>query len=194
MVPKRRSRKSRVQNPRVQRKRSKRGASPGHRVRRDERLSQGRQEARTVAQTERGPDESLDDGVDQLLRLEGLARNFSEEMVRRFSRPSLSEPWDEQRIRRHLAWCFLHQLGGRKPGAFRNALRFFVAASYNENLLRLTPREQNVASGLMRGLETKEIASELKIGTDTVKKHIEKIMRKAGVDNRTALARWCLAI
>jgi DNA-binding NarL/FixJ family response regulator len=46
----------------------------------------------------------------------------------------------------------------------------------------------------MRGLETKEIASELKIGTDTVKKHIEKIMRKAGVDNRTALARWCLAI
>lgn len=193
-MAKRRSRKSRVQDPRVQRKRSKRGASSGHRVRRDERLSQERQEARTVAQTERGPDESLDDGVDQLLRLEGLARNFSAEMVRRFSRPSLSEPWDEQRIRRHLAWCFLHQLGGRKPGAFRNALSFFVAASYNENLRRLTPREQNVASGLMRGLETKEIASELKIGTDTVKKHIEKIMRKAGVDNRTALARWCLAI
>jgi len=116
-------------------------------------------------------------------------------MVRRFSLGSpVPNSFDEHIIRQNLAWSFLGQFGGNEPGAVRSVLRLFVLR--NEHLLRLTPRERDVADGLMRGLENKDIATELKIGTHTVKKHIDKMMLKAGagVDNRTKLARWCLAI
>src|ERR1700757_3769649 len=106
MEPERRSRKSRVRNSQIKRKPAKRGNWSGQRARQGKQLKQERQETGAAPQTQKAPSESVDDGVDQLLRLEGLARNFGDKMVRRFSRPSpLTKPWDERTTRRHLAWC-----------------------------------------------------------------------------------------
>jgi len=183
MEPEKRARKSGVRNPQIQRKPAKRGDRSGQPARQDKRSRQYDQATKVGLRIQRWPSEDL----------YRLARNFGDDMVRRFSLGSPTPTsFDEYAIRQNLAWCFLCQFGGNEPGAVRSVLRLFVLR--NEHLRRLTPRERAVADGLMRGLETKEISTELKIASDTVKKHIDKMMLKAGADNRTKLVRWCLAI
>lgn len=55
-------------------------------------------------------------------------------------------------------------------------------------LARLTPREQQVFALLPRGLSNAEIASQLGIATGTAKIHIERILHKLGVQDRTQAA------
>jgi DNA-binding NarL/FixJ family response regulator len=50
---------------------------------------------------------------------------------------------------------------------------------------RLTPREQEVLALLAEGLEQNDIANRLFITPKTVSKHIERILGKLGVHNRT---------
>jgi DNA-binding NarL/FixJ family response regulator len=50
---------------------------------------------------------------------------------------------------------------------------------------QLTPRELAVFSHLTKGLLYKEIAEELGVGMDTIKKHCKNIYVKLGVRNRT---------
>lgn len=52
---------------------------------------------------------------------------------------------------------------------------------------KLTQREQEVASLLIRGLTNKEISNQLIISINTVKRHIGHIYRKLGVNNKTEL-------
>jgi DNA-binding NarL/FixJ family response regulator len=49
----------------------------------------------------------------------------------------------------------------------------------------LTPREQQVAQLLVRGLTNKEIAARLEISEHTVKFHLNGLLRKLGVSTRT---------
>jgi DNA-binding NarL/FixJ family response regulator len=51
----------------------------------------------------------------------------------------------------------------------------------------LTPREDQVTSYLRKGCSNKEIASELGIREDTVKKHLRNVFSKLGVRRRTQL-------
>jgi DNA-binding CsgD family transcriptional regulator len=51
----------------------------------------------------------------------------------------------------------------------------------------LTPREQDVSSAVVRGWSNRVIATELGCREATVKKHIQNIFDKLGVDSRTAL-------
>jgi DNA-binding NarL/FixJ family response regulator len=54
-----------------------------------------------------------------------------------------------------------------------------------------TPREQNVLAALELGLPNKLIAAKLKVSENTVKMHIQHIMRKCSARNRTeAVLRW----
>jgi DNA-binding NarL/FixJ family response regulator len=55
----------------------------------------------------------------------------------------------------------------------------------------LTPREREVAALVARGLTNRQVADHLHVHAETVKKHVARILAKAGCANRTELAfRW----
>lgn len=62
----------------------------------------------------------------------------------------------------------------------------------SEDVEQLTPRENEVLYHLSDGLSNKLIARELDIAEATVKAHINSVLRKIGVTNRTQAARWAL--
>jgi DNA-binding NarL/FixJ family response regulator len=59
-------------------------------------------------------------------------------------------------------------------------------------LLKFTPREQEIISAILAGCVNKEIAANLSISEDTVKRHLSNIFAKAGVSNRLELAIWSM--
>ena len=54
----------------------------------------------------------------------------------------------------------------------------------------LTPREEEVAVLVSRGLTNRQIASELSISEHTVATHIAKILKKLGLSSRSRLSAW----
>ncbi len=54
----------------------------------------------------------------------------------------------------------------------------------------LTPREQEVALLVGRGLTNRRIAQELSISERTVENHIGKILKKLGFSSRARIAAW----
>lgn len=59
-----------------------------------------------------------------------------------------------------------------------------------ERLAPLSPRHWEVLALVAQGLANKEIAAELGIGVETVKGHLRTILRRLGLPNRAAAARW----
>jgi DNA-binding CsgD family transcriptional regulator len=57
---------------------------------------------------------------------------------------------------------------------------------------RLTPRQRQVLDGLIRGLSNKEIAGELGIGPDAVKRVVSRLLIKLDAPSRTALVQPAL--
>lgn len=84
----------------------------------------------------------------------------------------------------------------RAVGAGRTALpqgllRMAVAPAAGptaDDLARLTPREREVLGLIAEGMTNKEIARNLGIGPGTVKAHVEKLIAKLGVSDRTQAA------
>ena len=56
----------------------------------------------------------------------------------------------------------------------------------------LTQRENEVLRQLALGLTNKEIADALTISYETVKEHVQHILRKIGVTDRTQAAVWAV--
>jgi non-specific serine/threonine protein kinase len=56
----------------------------------------------------------------------------------------------------------------------------------------LTPREEEVAALVARGLSDREIASELVVSLRTAQGHVQRILVKLGLTSRTQLAAWYL--
>ena len=56
----------------------------------------------------------------------------------------------------------------------------------------LTQRESEVLCQLANGLTNKEIAQALEISYETVKEHVQHILRKVGVSDRTQAAVWAV--
>ena len=56
----------------------------------------------------------------------------------------------------------------------------------------LTQRESEVLRQLSLGLTNKEIAQSLKISYETVKEHVQHVLRKIGVTDRTQAAVWAV--
>ncbi len=66
-----------------------------------------------------------------------------------------------------------------------------ASPSTDSNMPDLTPREQQVLAELELGLPNKLIAARLNLSENTVKMHIQHIMRKCAAHNRTeAVFRW----
>jgi DNA-binding NarL/FixJ family response regulator len=64
--------------------------------------------------------------------------------------------------------------------------------SGSENEVSLTKRESEVLKQLAFGLTNKEIAQSLGISYETVKEHVQHILRKIGVSDRTQAAVWAV--
>jgi DNA-binding NarL/FixJ family response regulator len=56
----------------------------------------------------------------------------------------------------------------------------------------LTPRETQVLRLVAMGLSNQEIADALEISVETVKEHVQNLLRKLGVGDRTQAAVWAL--
>ena len=56
----------------------------------------------------------------------------------------------------------------------------------------LTPREQQVVRHLAYGLSNSEIAASLEISVETVKEHVQNVLRKMGMAGRTHVAVWAV--
>lgn len=56
----------------------------------------------------------------------------------------------------------------------------------------LTPREQQVARHIGYGLSNNEIAGSLGISVETVKEHVQKVLLKLEMDDRTRVAVWAV--
>jgi DNA-binding NarL/FixJ family response regulator len=61
-----------------------------------------------------------------------------------------------------------------------------------ESEIPLTQREGEVLKQLANGLTNKEIALSLGISYETVKEHVQHILRKVGVSDRTQAAVWAV--
>lgn len=56
----------------------------------------------------------------------------------------------------------------------------------------MSPRERQVAQLVTDGLSNKEIAARLHLSVRTVESHVRHLLTRAGLSNRTQLARWAL--
>ncbi|MBB5747389.1 response regulator [Brevundimonas variabilis] len=73
------------------------------------------------------------------------------------------------------------------PDLIRRALEP-TAGPREDDLARLTPREREVLTCIADGLTNKEIGRALGIGPGTVKVHVERVIAKLGVTDRTQAA------
>jgi DNA-binding CsgD family transcriptional regulator len=78
------------------------------------------------------------------------------------------------------------------PVPLRGNLRADVDGKGRTSDPRLTPRQRQVLDGLFRGLANKEIAAELGIGPDAVKRIISRLLVKLEAPSRTALVERAL--
>lgn len=58
--------------------------------------------------------------------------------------------------------------------------------------IRLSPREQQTLRHVAHGLSNEEIARSMGIGIETVKEHVQKILRKLKMGDRTQAAVWAI--
>jgi len=74
------------------------------------------------------------------------------------------------------------------PALMRRAISLPDRSLAHVALERLTPREREVLDGLADGATNKEIAQKLGISPGTVKTHVERLIGKLGVRDRTQAA------
>jgi DNA-binding NarL/FixJ family response regulator len=61
-----------------------------------------------------------------------------------------------------------------------------------DELARLTIRQREVAAAIAAGLSNEEIASQLAVVPGTVANHVEAILRRLALKNRTQIATWAV--
>lgn len=85
---------------------------------------------------------------------------------------------------------------GRTPRR-ATALRRVVGMMANRSVVDdgdspLTPRELQVLREIVAGLSNMEISGELSISVETVKEHVQNLLRKLAVNDRTQAAIWAI--
>jgi len=90
---------------------------------------------------------------------------------------------------------FSPKLAGFVLSAFQNGSPAGIGGSasgpiHDDELDRLSNREQEVMRLIARGYTYKEVAAELFISIKTVETHVSSVLRKLQLSNRTELTRW----
>ena len=67
-----------------------------------------------------------------------------------------------------------------------------LGSTVRSGVLGLTQREAEVLRRLANGTTTKDIAKTLHISYETVKEHVQHILGKIGVNDRTQAALWAV--
>jgi DNA-binding NarL/FixJ family response regulator len=116
---------------------------------------------------------------DVVSTVRGGARGY---VTKAISGPELREA--VQRIAEGDA-VFSPRLAGFVLDAFSGA-----SAEHDDELDRLTPREQEVLRLIARGYTYKEVAAELFLSIKTVETHVSSVLRKLQLSDRRELARW----
>ena len=97
---------------------------------------------------------------------------------------------------RELVSTLEHAAAGTKPAAsslFGRISDNMSERKYNPALEgQLTPREQQVLRHIAMGLSNAEIGKSLSISVETVKEHVQNLLRKLEVGDRTHAAVWAL--
>jgi DNA-binding NarL/FixJ family response regulator len=73
-----------------------------------------------------------------------------------------------------------------------SALRLGLSSAGVDTDGLLTPRENEVLQLVTAGLKNKQIADKLGISSETIKEHVQNILRKVGVSDRTQAAVWAV--
>ena len=85
---------------------------------------------------------------------------------------------------------FYPKLAGFVLSAFQNGGIAPEGEIHDDELDRLSAREQEVMRLIARGYTYKEVAAELFISVKTVETHVSAVLRKLQLSNRTELTRW----
>ncbi len=84
------------------------------------------------------------------------------------------------------------QSGQRKSEFQRVAAALSSTDVFEDEELPLTHRERQVLRHVALGLSNKEISRSLDISVETVKEHVQNILRKLGLSDRTQAAVWAV--
>jgi DNA-binding NarL/FixJ family response regulator len=96
-------------------------------------------------------------------------------------------------------WIETSPMGEHVIGGLSRPLTVFLAtgvrqgtqaSSATEGPSVLTPREREVLNLLAKGMNNRQIADELIIGVRTAETHVERILRKLNLENRTQAMLW----
>lgn len=85
---------------------------------------------------------------------------------------------------------FSPKLAGFVLSAFQEDEAADAGLTEDDELDRLSAREQEVMRLIARGYTYREVASELFISIKTVETHVSNVLRKLQLSNRTELTRW----
>jgi DNA-binding NarL/FixJ family response regulator len=85
------------------------------------------------------------------------------------------------------------EAGGKTLWSREELRRAGSSAQFANDIdVQLTRRERQVLAKLVDGLTNKQIAQELEISYETVKEHVQHILRKIAVTDRTQAAVWAV--
>ncbi len=143
------------------------------------------------------------DGMETLEKLRQKAPNSKVVMLSTYDHPTYiahavalgaSDYVLKGTTRQGIIETILAAAAGGAPSRFGELGRMAKIMSSREVVadeqVQLTPRETQVLRHLALGLSNKEIGRSLKISVETVKEHVQNVMRKLAVKDRTQAAVW----
>lgn len=117
------------------------------------------------------------------------------------ARAAANHAWDyvpkRQSVQRLVTACDSVAKNQRCPDSFLQIAKQYLHGPHSfvdsqADSLVLTKREKQVLAHLSLGLSNREIASSMSISLETVKEHVQNVLRKLKVSDRTAAAVWAI--
>ncbi len=91
--------------------------------------------------------------------------------------------------------CHSVERGVRSPNSLITTAKSYLLTKHpiqTQSFDVLTKREQQILVHLSLGLSNREISQSLDISLETVKEHVQNVLRKISVNDRTAAAVWAI--